>query len=377
MTRALADWGPVTDDPPAPSPASAPARGAVSPAGPEGADGEAAGSWPVGWSRPTSWPLETLSLAEAQVRYGQPRADIVEGLWSPHLTVVIGQPYVGKTFLVLHLAKAYVTGTPLLGRAVAAGHEHPAVCYVGTDDGAAEEVTERATLLGIPDDRFHVATWPGMPTDAQVDQQARAWRGLGITAVILDNLSGMVGAADINSNKDVAPALNLLRRLSQHGFHVLLVHHAAKPGHKGEGGGKTPMGSQVINASARRTVRVESTSGTAVKITVDSNGSAAVEPFAAELRGAEATLSEKQSPRREPRNRDGDLRAERARRLLAEAAPEELKGQAAAGRALVRLGIADKPENGRAMIKRDIDAAYLGLGASGEVLLGPKSTPAT
>jgi hypothetical protein len=371
VTSALAAWGDTSTDDPAsylPSPAWEPAA----PAAPEPLPTVLPDAWSGAGPQPSGWPLETLSLAEAQLRYGEPPADLVEGLWSQHLTVVVGQPYVGKTFLVLHLAKAYITGRPLLGRAVAVPHDRPTVCYVGTDDGAAEEVTERATLLGVPSDRFYVATWAGVPADAQVDQQARIWRERGVTAVILDNLSGMVGAADINSNKEMAPALDLLKRLSQHGLHVLLVHHAAKPGYKGEGGGKTPMGTQTINARVRRTVLVEAASGTAVKITVMSNGSAAHEPMVAELRGAEAVLSDQPASRREPRDRNVDKKAADARTLLAGATHAELANRSKAGAAAHRLDLSSSPGGGVKLVGRLIESRHLATDVKGRVIAGAK-----
>lgn len=303
------------------------------------------------------------------LREARPRPDLVDGLIHPVFTTITGQPYAGKTWFVLHLVRAVVTGTPFCGREVT-GRTH-VVAHVPIDPGAADEDSHRASTLDIPEDRLLIVdrcrdTWRSEELAAA---QARHWVERGVTCAIFDNLLGLLPAgADVNSAAHVRPTLDALAAVAEQGIAVVLVHHSAKPGPQGHAA-RGPMGSQNISAVTRRTITL-TTSGQHVEVDVKSNSGAA-ERFHLVLRGAECRLpTEEERPSSRGRKaRDHDRFAEEAAAVLAQATPEQRQSAAALGRILHDLGYSSSVEGGRKKVDKWLKVGRLVKAADGSFQL--------
>lgn len=299
------------------------------------------------------------------LREARPGPDLVDGLVHPVFTVITGQPYGGKTWFTLHLAKAMTTGDPFAGREVAGGPH--VVAHVPIDPGAAAEDSSRASALGIPSDRLLIVdrcrdTWG---STEQAAAQARHWAERGVTCAIFDNLLGLLPTgSDVNSAAQVRPTLDALAAVAEQGIAVVLVHHSAKPGPQGYAA-RGPMGSQNISAVTRRTITLTA-SGQRVEVDVKSNSGAA-ERFHLVLHGAECRLPTEEERPAAPgrRARDHNRFEQQAAEVLGRATAQQRRTAAALGRIAHGLGHSDSAEGGRKMVDKWLKVGTLVKAADG------------
>lgn len=204
--------------------------------------------------------LATIVLSEIET-------EIVEWLWDPYvplgkITLIEGDPGLGKTFLVLTLAAAVTHGFSLPdqhGR-VARPTGHPGnVLYITAEDGIADTIRPRAEAAGADLQRFFAVT--GWATTGQEQVNPFSFEQLPLLEqkiqdtqarlVILDPLQAFLGAhVDMFRPNEVRPLMMRLGMvLAMHRCSALLVRHWTKsPGGKAAYRGQ---GSIDFTASAR------------------------------------------------------------------------------------------------------------------------------
>jgi hypothetical protein len=292
-----------------------------------------------------------LSPADA-VAAAPPIEPVIRDLWVPSLTVITGQPFVGKSNLALMMADAVRAGAPFLGREVQFAGT-PCVAYAALDTDGLSEIGQLARQL--PHAGYGGLWLLSEPLPKPTDKDA--WAGwiedmgaLGVTHLIVDNLTELIGAGDLNTNTGVYDAIRRLKEVGAAGIPVLLIHHAAAPGQFGES--KRPMGHQAIGAAARLTVHMRARTGDYV-VETQSNRSASVtltikidhEHLTAEV--VDERVGKASSERK--RQRDMDAKRAKAHRLLEGATADDLKNQSALGRRAATLGLASG--DGRNLVK--------------------------
>ncbi|MHC4197262.1 MAG: bifunctional DNA primase/polymerase [Planctomycetota bacterium] len=152
------------------------------------------------------------------------------------LTVITGQPGVGKSVGVLMMAKCISEGQPFLGRAT----KKKEVYYFDLEM-SARVIRERLTLLK-PLDVFYVPKfWLGSFSLYDKTLEGLAEQG---SVLILDNASKLAIGKDTNTAQDVTPITARLRELVNKGATVILITHPPK------GASDAILGSQAWKAEA-------------------------------------------------------------------------------------------------------------------------------
>lgn len=186
-----------------------------------------------------SW-LERASDLLAEPDPGPTPFVVDELLVEGAVGMIVGAPKLGKTWIVLDLAVAIVTGTDALGRFPVA---EPGPVMVVVEESGRDALHRRLAALargrgidGAALADLHLAPNRGVRLDdARWRQRLLAAASeIRPRAVFLDPLARLKGdGVDENSQRDVAPVLRFLRDLRDaSGAAVVFVHHS---GH-GEGG---------------------------------------------------------------------------------------------------------------------------------------------
>lgn len=172
--------------------------------------------------------LEVVTMADVT-------AEPVEWLWPGRLarrkiTLLDGDPDLGKSTLTLDLAARLSTGSPMPD-----GHpvDGPgSVLLISAEDGLADTVAPRLAAAGADQSRVHAVR---LDADAltlpdQIDDLAATVARFGAVLVILDPLMAFL-SADVNSyrDQDVRRVMGALARMAERtGAAVVIVRHLTK-----------------------------------------------------------------------------------------------------------------------------------------------------
>lgn len=210
---------------------------------------------------PLAWPRGVYSDAEALRQEAHPgvieledvEPEVVDWLWPDRIplgkiTIVQGDPGLGKSFLTMDIAARVSRGTPMPDRTV--GLQGPAnVIVLGAEDGLADTIVPRLRAAGADLSRIAAITDPlAIPSD--LARIADAVRAKDARLVVIDPMMAFLGAAtNSNNNQDVRRALAPVKAMAEElGVAVVFVHHL----NKGAGAAMYRGGGSIgINAAAR------------------------------------------------------------------------------------------------------------------------------
>jgi hypothetical protein len=172
----------------------------------------------------------------------------VAWLWHPYiplgkLTLLEGDPGLGKTFISLTLAAAITRGWPLLSQTGVPGDDHePAdVLYMSAEDGLADTLRPRLDAAGADVTRVHALTgWrltdeqgkavEGAVTLGDVPVLEQALTQVKPKLVVIDPLQAFMGAGvDMHRANETRPLLTALGNLAEkYNLAVVCIRHLNK-----------------------------------------------------------------------------------------------------------------------------------------------------
>ena len=169
---------------------------------------------------------------------------LVDGLLSPFLTVLSGQPKVGKSTFATQLSKSVINSEPILNKAIFTDKNR--VCWMGYDAGFVSELKGRVTekeyrsiLIQNPLMSLHTEDWDELGLRLVKED---------IAFIVVDQLYGLAGHLILNENQEARKVTKCFDVLTLiHQVPVLLIAQAPKNYQSGAG----VAHSNLLKSSAR------------------------------------------------------------------------------------------------------------------------------
>lgn len=181
---------------------------------------------------PLEQGLVTVTEQELVAAYIPPTKWIVQDILPAGLTLLCGKAKVGKSWLVLGLAKAVANGAPALGNKRT---EQGEVLYLALEDTRAriKARLEKASL-GNPSPNLHFATsCPAMDQDGLAFIEGWLLEHPGAKLVIIDTLARVRGGREkdgILYDEDYTTIAKIKALADRYGIAIIVVHHTRKLG---------------------------------------------------------------------------------------------------------------------------------------------------
>jgi hypothetical protein len=282
----------------------------------------------------------------------------IEGLLCPYITILSGQPKVGKSTISLHMVISMITGEPFLGRQTNLGKKK--VAWMGFDSGWVNELrnnsqnkVDGSLLLQNPLTSLALDDWRMLGNNL-----TRA----GIGYLVIDHLYGLGGHLNLNENQEAARIMNCLQVLvREYQIPILLLAQATK----NQRGAGSMAHSNLFKGNARVLLELAGTRRDGKRALTISGNEVPSETLQVYLGPATLDLAEKEKNSERKQQRDFDANVKKAIRLLSSAEPGDLVNTATAGRLACKIGISGSNEAGRKMVGRLVQADLLTIGESG------------
>lgn len=156
---------------------------------------------------------------------------LIQGLLpSVGVTLLAGEPGLGKSFLALSMAHAVSTGLPWCKRKISPGP----IAYVMGEGanffGRRTEKLRETSGTGFDEkSRFIDATGADLSRLADQQELAQILRSIKPSLVVIDTLSALYSMTSENDNAEMARAMQMLSTMSSSlGCSVLVIHHVTK-----------------------------------------------------------------------------------------------------------------------------------------------------
>jgi len=180
--------------------------------------------------------LRVMNVADIDT--AAPRSYLLKGVLSPgELSVWVGPPKCGKSFLLLHVAYLLSLGRPVFQRRVKTAR----VLYVAAEGeaGISNRIRALRDVYGHSDNFFFIAQPADLlHEDGHIGDLIAAARACQAGLIVIDTLSRAIAGGDENSSRDMGTFVcnvGEVRHLTK--AHVAVVHHGTK-----ESSGSTPRG---------------------------------------------------------------------------------------------------------------------------------------
>jgi hypothetical protein len=170
-----------------------------------------------------------LMLGMGDIDTAAPRGYLLKGLLSPNeISLWVGPPKCGKSFLLLHVAYLLSLGRSVFGRRV----KPTVVLYVAAEGeaGIANRIRALRDKYG-PSDNFHFIAQPAdlLHEAGHKLELIDAATACGAELIVLDTLSRLMAGGDENSSQDMGLFISAVADIRfQTRAHVALVHHGTK-----------------------------------------------------------------------------------------------------------------------------------------------------
>ena len=282
----------------------------------------------------------------------------IDGLLCPYITILSGQPKVGKSSISLHMVISMITGEKFLGRTV--NLEKNKVAWMGFDSGWVNELrnnsqhkTDGSLLLQNPLTSLALDDWRLLGNNLTRE---------GIGYLVIDHLYGLGGHLNLNENQEAARIMNCLQLLvREYQIPILLLAQATK----NQRGAGSMAHSNLFKGSARVLLELAGTRRDGKRSLTISGNEVPSETLQVYLGPTNLDLSQKQkgTERKQQRDFDGNIR--KTNRLLSAAEPGDLVNTTTAGRLACKIGLSGTDEAGRKMVGRLVKADLLAVGPNG------------
>ena len=267
---------------------------------------------------------------------------IIDALLCPQLTLLSGQPKMGKSLLAGHIATNLLNGETFLGKKIHKQIE--TVGWMGFDGGWRTETANRwkqkATkrMRLYPMRQCNVGQWMQLGAKLVEDN---------VGFLVIDHLYGLSGALDLNDAAQASQAMMCIRPIYEtFGIPVLLISQSTKSHWSN---GKAAHSNRILG-EARCLLQLHGKSKNGkrtLKVEANSYGDESIQ---IQLNPDECILLDGRMVNGSPDRTSPEI----ARLLLAEGNPLELKTLSGAGRELARMGKSANAKAGYSMINRII-----------------------
>jgi hypothetical protein len=171
--------------------------------------------------------LLVLSVEDADT--APARDYLLKGLLSPaEISIWVGPPKCGKSFLMLYIAYMLALGRSVFGRRV----KQVTVLYVAAEGEAGIANRIKALRLRHGDTpNFHFIAQPAdlLHHGGHLDDLINAAKAIGAKLIVLDTLSRLMAGGDENSPQDMGMFIRNVTQLREDtGAHVTVIHHGTK-----------------------------------------------------------------------------------------------------------------------------------------------------
>ena len=196
--------------------------------------------------------VETTTIAEIK----EEKVDFLTFPYIPlgKLSLITGDPNVGKTHIALAIAAAVTTGEPLPWKPERVKVEPESVIFQSMEDGYSDTIKPRLLRLGADCDRIHVINegrYPLTLDDARIEQ---AIVKTGAKLVIFDPLTAYVNGYEASNSGGIRPILTqLAETAARTNCAIVCICHLNKSGGKSQ---YRTLGSIDISAIARSVLTV-------------------------------------------------------------------------------------------------------------------------
>jgi hypothetical protein len=282
----------------------------------------------------------------------------IDGLLCPYITILSGQPKVGKSTISLHMVISMITGESFLGRKT--NLEKKKVAWMGFDSGWVGELRKNSQgkvngslLLQNPLTSLSLEHWRMLGTNLT---------GQGVGYLVVDHLYGLGGHLNLNENQEAARIMNCLQVLvREFQIPILLLAQATK----NQRGAGSMAHSNLFKGNARVLLELAGTRRDGKRALTVSGNEVPSETLQVYLGPLTLDLAQKEKSSERKQQRDFDGNVMKAMKILSEAQPGDLENTATAGRLAYKIGISGTDEAGRKMVGRLLKAELLAVGPNG------------
>ena len=282
----------------------------------------------------------------------------IEGLLCPYITILSGQPKVGKSTISLHMVISMITSAPFLGRQTNLGKKK--VAWMGFDSGWVNELrnnsqnkVDGSLLLQNPLTSLTLEDWRMLGNNL-----TRA----GIGYLVIDHLYGLGGHLNLNENQEAARIMNCLQVLvREYQIPILLLAQAAKS----QRGAGSMAHSNLFKGNARVLLELAGTRRDGKRALTISGNEVPSETIQVYLGPTNLNPIEKEEGSIKKQQRDFNGNVRKVNRLLSAAEEGDLLNTTTAGRLACKIGMSGSDEAGRKMVSRLVKADLLAMGKDG------------
>lgn len=172
------------------------------------------------------WDLKTVDDVLLELELAGYRDFLVDRVVSSAATTILGNSYLGKTYMAIDIARSLTTGEPFLGYEVY--RQVDRVAFLCTDPRGYIDVAQRVHKAGLDGRRVLVQQFYPPETWQEWRQSVDVFRRERVGAVIVDNTTDL--ADDANGPREVKKITDGLRLWSDEGATILNLHHKNKSG---------------------------------------------------------------------------------------------------------------------------------------------------
>ena len=272
----------------------------------------------------------------------------IEGILCPYITILSGQPKVGKSTLSTQLVISLITKEPFLGREV--NLKNPKVCWMGFDSGWVGELQKNtenringSLLLQNPLSSFNHSDWRELGTNLVQEN---------IGYLVIDHLYGLAGQLNLNDSQEAHRVMScLLVVLNEFQIPILLIAQATK---NIRGSGQMAH-SNLFKGTARVLLELAGNSRKG-KRTLSVNGNEiAGETLHFILKPTQIEAVDGSVEKVDKQKRDYEENLQRTQKFFNTAQANDLEKAASAGRLFRALGYSKSDDGGRKMVERYIN----------------------